>query len=112
VFKDKYGASDDLPYIGVNIPLKSGNLLEMLEEIEDEDIKKRFIEFMEKYPKPKLERLIYPINIISSTGLPKELKHIVDAHKLITLLLKGHYVLLEILGIYIKPDTILTEQGY
>ena len=112
VFEEKYGKSHLLPFIAVSIPIKKGKLLDMIEEIEDVSIKDKFKEFVIKHPKNDIGRLLYPLTVIKARGLPVELEHMVDSHTLILRLLKGHYVLLEILGIYIKEGCILTDQGY
>jgi len=112
VFSSTYGKEEELPYLGVSIPLKKGNLLEMIEEIEDIEIREKFKTFLEENPKKGVERIIYPLSIISKKGLPKELLNMVDMHKLVATLVNAHYILLEILGIYIKENSILSDYGY
>ena len=112
VFSTKYGSSGDLPYLAVGIPLKEENLKGMINDIKDIGGRDRLEAFFKKHPKGALKRILYPLSIISTKGLPEELKEMVDEHKLITTLLKPHYVLLEILGIYVKDNSILIEQGY
>jgi len=111
VFASTYGETDLLPYIGVSVPIQ-GNIKELVEEIEDISIRNKFSNFLKENPKKSMERIIIPYSVISKKGLPKELQHFVNEHELIHKLLTGHYILLEILGIYLKEGAILKELGY
>lgn len=112
VFKDKYGSPGELPYLGVSIPIYEDKLVNLVDTIEDVVIREKFLNFIHEHPKNSMSRIIYPFSIISTTGFPKELMPMIDDHKLISLLLNGHYVVLEKLGLYIKEGYLLTDQGY
>lgn len=107
IFADKYGSMGEPPYMFVKIPLDINNKAEMnefLEQIQDTDIKTKFIEYFERKKLSKYTTIRLPMDIVQRKGIPEEIVNYVSTSRIIDDSLYSLYMVLETLGFYRKPN--------
>lgn len=103
VFADKYGHVGDPPYVGVRVAMdiKNATMLNIwLNGLADQEVATRFRQFMEKHNRKGIASILLPYDIVASTGIPEELKPIINARKIIFANVEPYYILLEMLSVY------------
>jgi hypothetical protein len=103
VFQDKYGSIGTPPYRGVKLSTTLNNkriFKQWLTELGNETAN-GLVNWMNNNNKKELGVLILPYELFE-TGLPIEFTFIIDKRKIITELMAGYYILLEMCGFYIK----------
>ena len=111
VFGAKYGVVEATPVVTVKIKTTMTSKKEIqsaINGIEDKDIRDKFLAFVTKYPKDRLETLRLPKEMISN-GIPKELEHMMEIRNSIEELCSTFYLILESLGYYKKPGLLLSD---
>lgn len=112
VFADKYGHADNPIYMVITIPTTLNTkkaMMDYVNSIQDEDIKTKWLSFIERYNKKGLGTFRPPLTIVTEKGLPEEFIDAIDKKKVILTSLYSAYMVLETLGIYKKSDELLIE---
>lgn len=115
VFEEKYGNVDNPPYTTIKINATTdtkGKMNTFLDRIEDDDIKHRLRTLMIKSGKTNIATFYLPLIVVQSSGIPKELKSIIDVNRIVSDMLLPFYMVLESIGFFRKKEMLLTEMGY
>lgn len=107
VLADKYGHCEPPPYSAIKVSLYAENktlVEEWFSKIEDEGIKQRLKEFMERRGRSDISNILLPEQIVAVSGIPKEIICGIDIRKLIYETVKPFYIVLESLGIFMIDD--------
>ncbi len=111
VFGPKYGMINSTPVVTIKVKTTmatTAKMMSCINAIEDVEIRDRFLAFLKKYPKAALETLRLPKELVS-TGVPKELEHMMEIRKSVEELCSTFYFILESLGFYKKPGILLSD---
>ncbi len=112
VFESKYGSIEKPPYAVAKIPTILANpssMKEWLESIEDEGSKARMMKWAKTYGKKDLPTMYVSTNFLSGNGIPEEIKPIIDTRRIVSDLCSVFYIILETLGYYKKPETLISD---
>lgn len=112
VFADKYGHTDKPTYMVLNIPTiltTKKSMIDYINNVKDEDIKNKWLYFIEKHNKKSLGTFRPPLTVVTEKGLPIEFIDAIDKKKVILNSLYSAYMVLETLGIYKKNDELLID---
>jgi len=115
VMAPKYGQVEAPPYNAIKYSLnlsKKGQINKFLEEIKDQELKARFIAYMERTGRGSLATQLLPMDIIMDKGLPEEFREVVNTSKIINGVCSAMYLTLATLGIQVEADSTLHEMGY
>lgn len=102
VFGPKYGMAPEPPYGGVRISMNLPNKTAVelwLATLADQDVADRLRKFMDKHDKKGFASIILPHEIVVTSGIPDELKPIVNARKIILANMEPYYILLEMFNV-------------
>lgn len=103
VFADKYGECPAPPFVGVRIKMNLPNRTALdlwLNNIKDENIRKKYIDFMEMHDKKSVASVILPADVVANIGIPEEFRPALNTRKMIFSCLEPFYILLEVFGEY------------
>lgn len=115
VFEDKYGVIDEPPYTTIKVPVTTDTANKMktfVSGISDPDIRERFKAFQVRYGKDYMATFYLPVLALMSSGIPEELKPIMNINKTVSDMLLPFYMVLESIGFRRKKDMLITEMGY
>lgn len=102
VFADKYGQAPEPPYTGVRISMNLANQTALgawLDSLEDQEVAQRFRAFVTKYNRNSIASIILPKDVVVTSGIPDELKPIVNSRKIIFGNTEPFYIFLEMFNI-------------
>ena len=112
VFSKYYGRCDTPPYMAIKIPTtldKEKVLQSWLDNMENRDLAKDLQKFFKKNGKTSFKTFMLPLLTVGSNGLPKELIPSINIRRIIQDNLKSAYLVLECLGVYLKPDQLVSD---
>lgn len=115
VLSDKYGKIDEPPYTTVKVPttLKTKRLLNnFLDNMEDQVLKNKFLDFCAKYDKDSIGTFHLPMVIIGEHGIPEDLIPAIDSDRIVFDSLGALYMVLSGIGFYKKEGMKLIDMGY
>ena len=117
VFSPKYGDIGEPPIdiINVSTTLSSPLHLEQyLSSLKDQDLAKRFGDFLALHGRKNLNTLQVPVSAISMSGMPEEIAPIINARSIVINLCKIFYLILETIGFNVlnKKNTFLVSDRY
>jgi len=116
IFADKYGSPGDPPYMCVRIPTTAKTkrtLKEFLDAIDDIELRDKLTVFLAKHGKVALGTFRVPLAIAGGeAGVPTELIHGIDKHRIVLDNMNVYYLFLETLGVYKKKKVLFSEMGY
>lgn len=115
VFGEKYGMIPDAPVVCVKVKTNmttKKSMMDSINAIKDDDIRNKFLKFIEKYPKNALEVLRLPKEVVLGIGLPEELSEMMVLRSAVLELCSTFYFILESLGFYKKPGFLLSDLIY
>lgn len=107
VFADKYGHSDKPPFFAIKASVAASNktsFTEWIDNIADKDLAERLREWARRNEKTSMTTIMLPANIVTSAGVPPEIREIIDVRKIIYNTMEAYYLILESLGYYINVD--------
>jgi hypothetical protein len=102
-------------YNVIRIPttLKTKNMFNAyLESIEDKELSNDIKNHMDKNGKDTLGTFRIPITIVATSGIPEEIKLVIDEKRIVTDICNILYMLLESIGFYRKEFMLVSEMGY
>lgn len=105
VFAPKYGKAPELPYATLSVNTNTDTRTKMTEFINslgDKELAMRMVAWMQKHKREYLSSYSMPQAILGYTGIPKELRTVIDYRKVVRKACTNHYLLVQSLGIY--PD--------
>lgn len=114
-FGKKYGSAGMPEYNVIRIPttLKTKNMFNAyLESIEDKELSNDIKNHMDKNGKDTLGTFRIPITIVATSGIPEEIKLVIDEKRIVTDICNILYMLLESIGFYRKEFMLVSEMGY
>lgn len=107
VFGPKYGMVDEPPFtcsmVKTNLT-NSTRIRSWLEEMEDKEIAKRVINWMDTYKKNAFGTICVPMTIIEKSGIPDEIMIAIERRGLVRNDCNTIYLILETLGYYVVPE--------
>jgi len=112
VFAPKYGDVKTLPAVMVKlktIMTTKKKMMDGIELIDDEGIRRRFKSFLEKYPRDQLGILRIPKEIVIGSGVPRPLEAVMTFRDTVEELCKTFYVILLTLGYFKKSGTLISD---
>lgn len=115
VFEPKYGKVDPPQYTAVkfNTTLDSENRMKAyLNGLEDQALAERFRVFLKKYGKKAFGTFRLNYMHVSEKGVPKEILNAVNIKKIVSDACRPHYMVLESIGFFKKPNMSLVDMGY
>jgi len=104
VFGPKYGFAGDPPYqaVKVSVDLESKPKIgQWLKEMEDREMADRLSKWVKAEEKTKITTFYLPLQVIQSTGIPKEIMDAMNVRKLVMNIVKPFYLVLASTGIYV-----------
>ena len=107
VFAPKYGTVDPPPFGAIKLTANIKNKSDMervINAIEDDGIKERFKNYLEKKNKKVMKSFLIPDQIVRAQGLPVELLSIINSREIVAENCRAFYILLESLGIYMQNN--------
>ena len=101
VMKDKYGDTEPLPYAVFKVPSKTQNKTSHKAWIDSlpEDIRVKANDFIERHGKKYFGQFLVPKSTIGGS-LPPEYMGALDERRVVSELMRGYYILLEMMGRY------------
>lgn len=117
VFGDKYGQAPILPYraikVGVNIKNKTA-LKSWLDSLTDGPVKNNLKRWVEEESKKDVTTFRLPKSTIETSGIPEEIRPIINIRKLALEIMKPYYYFLESAGIFMlnEKNTRLISEEY
>ena len=114
VFSGKYGDAGEPAYHVIKVPVEltsKNELNEYIKTIEDKQIAGRLATFLANHNKNGIGMFMLPYLQVRSKGLPEEIFHCLNYHKLVTASCFAMYVLLESIGFYKPNDKLISELG-
>lgn len=102
VFAPKYGHAGEPPYLGVRISMELPNktvVNSWLDSLSDQIVADRFRKYMESRNRKGIASLILPYDVVVTSGIPDELKPIVNARKIIFANMEQFYIYLEMFNL-------------
>jgi hypothetical protein len=104
VFAPKYGESEPPPYIVVKLSTlteQPRDLVKWIKNIKDTELSIRLNDWLVKNDKNSMSSFTMPLSVLSTIGLPLEIKQVVDYRRIVYSACSSMYLVLESLGIYI-----------
>ncbi len=116
MFAPKYGTVSEPPYDVIHVSTKlvgSNKTQAWLQSIEDKEFAARMESFLLEYGKKDLPTIQIPVDAVAS-GLPEEIKSVINERDIVANLCKIFYLILETLGYYVFNDnrTFLVSDMY
>ena len=116
VFAPKYGTFSEPPYDVIHVSTKlvgSNKTQAWLQSIEDKEFAARMESFLLEYGKKDLPTIQIPVDAVAS-GIPEEIKSVINERDIVANLCKIFYLILETLGYYVFNDnrTFLVSDMY
>jgi hypothetical protein len=105
VFAPKYGRPPDLPYATLSVNTNTNTKTKMndfINSMEDKELAMRMVTWMQKHKREYLSSYMMPQALLNHTGIPKELRSVIDYRKVVRKACTNHYLLAQALGVY--PD--------
>lgn len=115
VFSEKYGESGDPMYMAIKVPLTTDTANKMatfLSEIKDDQIREGWTKFMEENGKDGYKTFRVPATIAVNKGIPEEIIPVINIEHVVQENCNLFYIILESLGFYRKPKTLISNMGY
>lgn len=112
VFSPKYGYELVPPYpcITLSTNLENASMTrQWISNIKDEDLKNRLVNWMTKTQKDKLTTLYVPLDLVTSKGIPEELKSCINTRGMVANMTKVFMLVLETLGFFLKEDEMVCD---
>lgn len=109
VWSASYGGVVPPPYDTVKISLTTDNARKTrawLSTFADQELATRLANYLVKTEKAYISTFHLPIPILQATGIPNEIKQVIDYRKVVSELCKSFYLVLETLGFYTNDDKI------
>jgi hypothetical protein len=113
VFAETYGHVENPPYLAMKVSIIGDThrrFMDTVKSIANEDIRNKWLMFLEKIPKDKMTQLIIPYDIVNSNGIPDEIFSIIDKNKIVIDVLQPFYTVLETVGIVSRDGEMFLEQ--
>lgn len=107
VFAEKYGHCDVPPYAGVKISntIDTNNKFMSWVATMDSDMQSRMGNWMKTYNKKYVGQFILPAELMQN-GIPKEFISAIDTRRILSELMAGYYIFLEICGFYMRNGNV------
>lgn len=115
VWAPKYGFNEEPPYSIVAIPLKTDKISTLrpwVESIEDEALRTRMVTWLNTNQRRNLTTVYFPHDVVTSTGIPEELKSAINIKKIVLDGTRSERMILSTLGYFIKTDWLISDTGY
>lgn len=111
IFQPIYGGEATPPYAAIKVPttLLTKDALRLWIEGLPPTTQMAVRQWLERYRKVALPTVYLPLEAVQSTGIPKELLPILNVKKTVMGLCMVFYILLEAIGYYRKPKTLVLE---
>ncbi len=112
IFQPKYGELPEPPYSCIKVSTNLHNktaLADFVNEIEDLNIKERFINFLQTYNKTSLNTIMISKTYVNEHGLPSEIIGAINFKRIILDICNIFYIILETIGYYKNPLFTLRE---
>lgn len=109
VFGPVYGYMDNPPYstMKVSVTLDSASKIrQWLSTLEDKEFAARAEAYLKRNAKTSMTTLNIPAQILTSTGMPKEIVSIIDYRKIVLDITIIYYLILETLGVYMQGNKV------
>lgn len=109
VFGPKYGEMPDPPYGTYKISVTTTTptkLNDWLDSMEDKELAGRFRAYLMRHGKNNITTFNLPADILSTSGIPKEVADIIDYDRIVVDICRIYYILLETLGYYALGDKV------
>jgi hypothetical protein len=109
VFAPKYGRSDEPPYATVKLATtteKPVDLVNWMAGMKDQELAARLKAWMQTNGKNTMDTFTMPISILSNSGLPEEVKMVVDYRRIVYSACTSMYLVLESLGLFITDARV------
>lgn len=113
VFGPKYGDFQPPPYDVVKVPTiirTKTALAAWVESIKDEELKTRLKVWLVKNNKSNLPTIYLNEGYVMGSGIPEEIKPIIDIHRIVLDVTIQHRVIIETLGVLLYSDKMIKEQ--
>lgn len=105
VFAPKYGRAPELPYATLAVNTTTDTKTKMndfINSLADKELAMRLVAWMQKHNREYLSSFMMPQAVLAYTGIPQELKPVIDYRTLVRKACTNHYLLAQALGVY--PD--------
>lgn len=105
VFANHYGHAPPPPYVAIKVPVdleRKTDVEKWLAQMDNPGIADRMREWMASKGKTTMAVMYLPEQVLSLTGIPKEVVKAVDIRPLIIQTVEAFYLILESLGIFMK----------
>ena len=115
VFAPKYGDIEKPPYATIKVPTIIGNktaIKDWILSIQDKALAERLSNWLNKQGKTSLPTMYLSTVYVKAYGIPEEIKIILSVRKIQLDLTITNRLILETLGFFPKPDTLIEELGY
>lgn len=115
VFEPKYGKTDQIPYSVIKIPTTLENKSSYkawLDGLPDQEFADRMRKWSTTYGKDKLPTIYISAQYVKSSGIPSEIKPIINVDKIVLDLTIVNRMILETLGYGPKPEMLISSLGY
>lgn len=102
VFAPKYGKAPDLPYRSVSLKLSTkgkSRMAEWLDQIPDQTLVARLKEWLEANGKKDLTSIRLPIDVVTETGIPKEILSVAQIREVVKMIMNPFYIVASVLGL-------------
>lgn len=112
VFEPKYGRISPPPYGSLMIPTTLSSRLKLqtwLDGIEDRELATRMSTWVARKHKTSLETLYIPNEYVTAFGIPTEILSVMDIEKITIDLTLIFRIILESLGFFVKPDSLVSS---
>lgn len=115
VFEPKYGQIEIPPFYAMSLPTTLRNKTDTknwLASMEDREFANRMEQWFIRNGKTEIGTFYLPSSYLSANGMPKELISIIDTKRLMMDLTLSFRIIMESMGIFIKPGMLVSEMGY
>lgn len=112
VFSDKYGSITEPPYSCIKIPTmldKPANVTTWLEQMPDKELSNKITKWLTSNSRTVLPTINLSVDIIKSIGIPAEIQAIINTRRIVTDLCNIFYIILEVLGFYLKEGQMVSD---
>lgn len=112
IFSEKYGKLQPPPYQCIKIPTILENntaTKKWLDEMVDKNLATKARTWFTVNNRTVIPTIYLSLDISKGKGIPLEMQSIVNVRRIILDLCNIFYIILETLGIYLKPDTLVSD---
>jgi len=114
VFGEKYGEAPIPEYTSVDVPVSlntKNKINAFIENIEDVIIKNKFRNFMSKFPKKaSISTFKIPAMLVSSNGIPEEIKKVMDIQRIVKGQISNIYILMRGINAWKNDNTLFIDE--